>query len=112
MFVFKKEQKMYDFGGITIGGHPGENPTALIGGLFFKGQPIVKDTREGLFDKALAQEWISTANMMVEKTGLPLIIQAFGRTPTAMPPVPDCSCEPADISSVLEEIALNTEIIS
>ncbi len=84
MFVFKKEQEMYDFGGITIGGHPGENPTVLIGGLFFKGQPIVQDTREGLFDKALALEWISTANMMVEKTGLPLIIQAFGRTPTAM----------------------------
>ena len=84
MFIFKKEQKMYDFGGITIGGHPGENPTVLIGGLFFKGQPIVQDTREGLFDKALTQEWISTANIMVEKTGLPLIIQAFGRTPVAM----------------------------
>ena len=84
MFSFKKEQKMYDFNGITIGGHPGENPTVLIGGLFFKGQPIVEDTREGLFDKALAKEWITTANLMVEKTGLPLIIQAFGRTPTAM----------------------------
>jgi tetrahydromethanopterin S-methyltransferase subunit H len=84
MFVFKKEQKTYDFGGITIGGHPGENPTVLIGGLFFKGQPIVQDTREGLFDKGLAKEWIATADWMVQKTGLPLIIQAFGRTPDAM----------------------------
>ncbi|TFG30328.1 hypothetical protein EU527_14600 [Candidatus Thorarchaeota archaeon] len=84
MFIFKKEQKMYDFGGVTIGGHPGENPPVLIGGLFFKGQPIVQDTREGTFDKKLALEWIATANSMVEKTGLPLIIQAFGRTPTAM----------------------------
>ena len=84
MFVFKKEQETFDFGGITIGGQPGENPTVLIGGLFFKGQPIVQDTREGIFDKNMALEWISTAKMMVEKTGLPLIIQAFGRTPTAM----------------------------
>lgn len=84
MFVFKKEQISYDFGGITIGGHPGENPTVLIGGLFFKGQPIVQDTRDGLFDKTLTLEWITTANTMVEKTGLPFIIQAYGRTPSAM----------------------------
>ncbi len=84
MFVFKKEQQSYDFGGVTIGGHPGENPTVLIGGLFFKGQPIVEDTREGSFDKTLALEWVNTATSMVEKTGLPLMIQAYGRTPTAM----------------------------
>ena len=84
MFVFKKEQQSYDFGEVTIGGHPGENPTVLIGGLFFKGQPIVDDTREGTFDKALTSQWIDTAQMMVEKTGQPLMIQAFGRTPAAM----------------------------
>lgn len=84
MFVFKKEQKTFDFGGVTIGGHPGEHPTVLIGGLFFKGQPIVKDTREGTFDKSLALEWIETATNMMEKTGHPIIIQAFGRTPAAM----------------------------
>lgn len=84
MFVFKKEQQSYDFGGVTIGGHPGENPTVLIGGLFFKGQTVVEDTREGLFDKTLALEWINTANTMVEKTGHPHMIQAYGRTPTAM----------------------------
>jgi len=84
VFSFKKEQKAYDFGGVTIGGHPGENPPVLIGGLFFKGQPIVQDTREGLFDKTLTLKWIDTANSMVERTGLPLIIQAFGRSETAM----------------------------
>jgi len=84
LFIFKKEQQAYDFGGVTIGGQPGENPTVLIGGLFFKGQPIVEDTKEGSFDKKLALEWINTATLMVEKTGLPLMIQAYGRTPLAM----------------------------
>jgi tetrahydromethanopterin S-methyltransferase subunit H len=84
MFVFKKEQQTFDFGGVTVGGNPGAHPTVLIGGLFFKGQPIVQDTREGLFDKALALEWVDTANTMVEKTGHPLMIQAYGRTPQAM----------------------------
>ncbi|RDE17055.1 MAG: hypothetical protein C4K48_00525 [Candidatus Thorarchaeota archaeon] len=84
MFIFKKEQQTYDFGGVKIGGHPGQNPTVLIGGLFFKGQPIVKDTKEGTFDKSLALDWIDIAMDMVEKTGHPFIIQAFGRTPAAM----------------------------
>ena len=84
MFVFKKEQRAFDFGGITIGGHPGENPTVLVGGLFFKGQQIMKDTREGIFDKSMAKEWIELGMSMVERTGHPLIIQAFGRTPVAM----------------------------
>jgi len=84
MFVFKKDQQAFDFGGVTIGGHPGENPTVLIGGLFFKGQPIMENTREGIFDKTTAKQWIDTGVSMVEKTGHPLVIQAYGRTPAAM----------------------------
>jgi tetrahydromethanopterin S-methyltransferase subunit H len=84
MFVFKKEQQIYDFGGVQIGGHPGENPTVLIGGMFFKGQPIVDDTREGTFDKDLAKEWIEVGNLMQSETGHPLILEVYGRTPQAI----------------------------
>ncbi len=84
MFVFKREQETCNFGDITIGGNPGENPTVLIGGLFFKGQPIVEDTKQGLFDKSLAKEWIETGKKMSKKTGHPFIVQAFGRTAAAM----------------------------
>ncbi len=84
MFVFKREQQSFDFGGVTIGGHPGENPVVLIGGLFFKGQPIMENTREGIFDKTTTKQWIDTGLSMVEKTGHPLVIQAYGRTPVAM----------------------------
>ncbi len=84
MFVFKKEQKAFDFGGVTIGGQPGENPTVLVGGLFFAGQPIVEDTKQGLFDKAAAKEWVETGVSMSKETGHPLIIQVFGRSAIAM----------------------------
>ncbi|MCF2136103.1 MAG: hypothetical protein K9W43_02595 [Candidatus Thorarchaeota archaeon] len=84
MFIFKKEQQVVDIDGIRLGGQPGENPTVLVGGLFFKGQPIVEDMKEGRFNTALAQEWIDMAHLMVETTGHPMIIQAYGRTPTAM----------------------------
>jgi len=84
MFVFKKEQKSFDFSGITIGGHPGENPTVLVGGLFFKGQSIVEDTKEGLFDKKTAKEWLNAGINMSERTGHPLIVEVYGRSGIAM----------------------------
>jgi tetrahydromethanopterin S-methyltransferase subunit H len=84
MFVFKKPQQVFEFGGIRIGGNPGENPTTLVGGLFFTGQPVVNNTRDGTFDEALAQVWVDTGGEMSSRTGHPLIIQAYGRTPLAM----------------------------
>ncbi|MFW9849352.1 MAG: hypothetical protein ACFFF4_09430 [Candidatus Thorarchaeota archaeon] len=84
MFVFKNEQQVINVNGILIGGNPGQHPTVLIGGLFFAGQPVVLDTKKGEFDSELASSWISTGTTMVEKTGHPLIIQVYGRTPEAM----------------------------
>jgi len=84
MFVFKKEQQAFEFGRVKIGGQPGENPTVLVGGLFFKGQPIVQNMKEGTFDKAATLGWIETGKMMTQKTGHPLVIQAYARTPEAM----------------------------
>jgi tetrahydromethanopterin S-methyltransferase subunit H len=84
MFVFKREQRSFDFSGITIGGCPGENPTVLAGGLFFKGQSIVESTREGLFDKKTAKEWLDSGIDISERTGHPLIVEVYGRSGTAM----------------------------
>ncbi|MHA2070439.1 MAG: hypothetical protein ACW985_01480 [Candidatus Thorarchaeota archaeon] len=84
MFVFKKEQKSFDISGITIGGYPGENPTVLVGGLFFKGQSIVENTKEGLFNKKAAKDWLDSGINMAERTGHPLIVEAYGRSGVAM----------------------------
>ena len=84
MFVFKKEQITFDFGNVRIGGNPGEHPTVLIGGLFFRDQPIVLNAKEGEFDPALTKEWIDVGTSMVEKTGHPLIVEVYGRTAKAM----------------------------
>jgi tetrahydromethanopterin S-methyltransferase subunit H len=39
MFSFTKEQEIFEISGIKIGGQPGQYPTVLFGGLFFKGEP-------------------------------------------------------------------------
>jgi len=84
LFIFKAEQKTYDFGKFRLGGQIGDNPPALVGGLFFKGQEAVVDSSEGLFDEKLALEWINAQDEVSELTGLSAMIQLFAVTPRAM----------------------------
>ncbi|MFH2044152.1 MAG: tetrahydromethanopterin S-methyltransferase subunit H, partial [Pseudomonadota bacterium] len=41
MLTFTQEQKTYTIGDVTIGGQPGENPTVLMGSIFYQGHRIV-----------------------------------------------------------------------
>lgn len=34
MFLFDKEQEVYDIGGVKFGGQPGDYPTVMIGSIF------------------------------------------------------------------------------
>jgi len=48
MFSFTKKQEVFDISGIKIGGQPGEYPTVLLGGVFFKGEPNFKREKENI----------------------------------------------------------------
>jgi tetrahydromethanopterin S-methyltransferase subunit H len=48
MFSFTKEQKVFDISGVSIGGQPGQYPTVLFGGVFFKGEPDYEDAKKHL----------------------------------------------------------------
>jgi len=48
MFSFTKKQEVLDISGIKIGGQPGEQPTVLFGGAFFKGIPDFKKTEKDI----------------------------------------------------------------
>mgnify|MGYP000436244217 CR=1 FL=1 len=37
MFRFRKEQMVFDIAGVKVGGDVGENPTVMIGSIFYKG---------------------------------------------------------------------------
>jgi tetrahydromethanopterin S-methyltransferase subunit H len=50
MFSFTKKQKVFRIGNISIGGQPGENPTVLFGGVFFKGTPRRTEAKKYLDD--------------------------------------------------------------
>lgn len=71
MFVFNKEQKTFDIGGVKIGGQPGEFPTVLVGSIFYAGHKIVKNEEKGVFDRNAAEELIKKMEELSERTGNP-----------------------------------------
>jgi len=48
MFSFTQKQKVFRIGGISIGGQPGEYPTVLFGGVFFKGISQLEEAKKNL----------------------------------------------------------------
>lgn len=71
MFRFERDQKVYDIGGVKIGGQPGEYPTVLIGTIFYEGQKIVEDKDKGIFDGDTAEGLIKKQEELSDKTGNP-----------------------------------------
>jgi len=67
MFSFTKKQQTYEIKNIKIGGQPGENPTLLFGGFFFKGEPD--------FEKA--EKDLENMMYLSKKTGNPSIPDFF-----------------------------------
>ncbi len=45
MFRFQKEQKVFSFGGIKVGGQPGDRPPLLIASMFHNKDKIMEDRK-------------------------------------------------------------------
>lgn len=84
MFKFKNEQKIFDLGGVIVGGQPGQYPTVMIGSIFFHGDKIVTDEKKGHFNKGKAEALIKQAEEVSEKTGNPSVIDVIGAWPEAL----------------------------
>ncbi len=79
MYSFTKAQQVMEIGGIYFGGQPGEHPTVLFGGLFFKGAPH--------FSAAAPQ--LAAMLRAGEETGMPTIPDVFIRKEEYLEPILD-----------------------
>lgn len=84
MFRFDKEQKVFEFGDIKIGGQPGEYPTVLFGTMFYARHKIVSDEDKGIFDRDAAESLWKAQEEMGDITGNPYINQIVAETNEAM----------------------------
>jgi len=83
MFKFKKEQMTFEIAGVKIGGDIGENPTVMIGSIFYKGDKTVKDEKNGNIDQEAAKNLIAKAEELSERTGLPAMLDVICTNPVS-----------------------------
>jgi len=81
MFKFEKEQKIFEIGGVKIGGQPGQLPTVMVGSIFYHGDKLVKNEEQGIFNREKAEDLLKKEEEIAERTGNPRIIDVVGSTP-------------------------------
>ena len=96
MFRFSKEHKIFDVGGVRVGGQPGELPTVMIGSIFYHKHKILKDEKTGDFDRGKAEELLVKEAEMSEKTGNPRIVDVCCGWPQAFEKLIDFVAETID----------------
>ena len=74
MLRYEIEQKVFNIGGLRVGGQLGENPPLLIGNMFQKGDLILEDRKGGKFDREAAEKRIREAEQTSQETGIPCLI--------------------------------------
>jgi tetrahydromethanopterin S-methyltransferase subunit H len=81
MFRLQSEQKIFDIGGIKVGGQPGENPPLMIASMFHNKDRILEDRKSGTFDKKRAVELIRKQEELSDSTGIPGMVAMVANTP-------------------------------
>lgn len=96
MFNLRAEQKVFEVGGVKLGGTPGRNPTVLVGTIFHRKHRIVRDQEKGLFDRKGAEELISGQEELSDLTGNPCMLDVEGSTPESLERFIDFASEATD----------------
>jgi tetrahydromethanopterin S-methyltransferase subunit H len=102
MFVFEREQYIYDIAGTKIGGNLGDNPTVLVGTIFYAGHKIVQDVEKGIIDENAAEALLSRQDEMSELTGNPTAVQVCFQSKTAAERLIDFVSELTDAPIVID----------
>jgi tetrahydromethanopterin S-methyltransferase subunit H len=110
MFDYSVKQKTYEIHGIRIGGEPGHYPTVMIGSMFYNGDKNVSDHGQGIFNKTKAEKQIRDAEMMTEKTGLPVMIDLVSENAVAAGKYMDFILEKTEIPIVLDVVAEKEQV--
>ncbi|MEM0240933.1 MAG: hypothetical protein QXP29_05675 [Candidatus Nezhaarchaeales archaeon] len=118
MFRFEREQLVFDIAGIKVGGQPGENPTVVIGSIFYKGDEAIDES--GKINKEVAQRLIAKYEEICDVVGLPCMLDVvctnaenakerleFVADATKMPILIDYIAEEAAISGLETARELN-----
>ncbi|MCL5877745.1 MAG: tetrahydromethanopterin S-methyltransferase subunit H, partial [Candidatus Bathyarchaeota archaeon] len=109
-FKFNTEQKIYEIGSAKIGGQPGENPTFLIGSIFWLGQKMVQDANKGIFDEKAAEDIINRCQTQSDITGVKFALDIVGTTELAFEKYIDFVPKHTDAPLMLDAMSPRTRM--
>jgi len=107
---FVSGQKIFEIGGIQVGGQPGELPTVLIGSIFYEGHKIVLDPTNGIFDKKRAEELITNQDEISKKTANPCMVDVVALAPQAMQKYIEFVAETTKAPILVDSSSVETKI--
>ena len=71
MFRFETKQNVYNVGGVTFGGQPGDYPTVVCHSIFQKGDLVFEGKRKEGFNEQRAEEVLKRQDQLWQETGVP-----------------------------------------
>jgi len=110
MLKFKTQQKVFEIGKVRVGGQPGENPTVLVGSIFYRGHKIVSDEKTGELKKEEAEKAISLQQEFSDKTGNPAMLDVVGSTTMAMEKFIDFTAKATDAPFLVDSPSVEVKI--
>jgi tetrahydromethanopterin S-methyltransferase subunit H len=84
MYSLEREQSIFDFGGVKVGGIPGKDPTVLVGTIFYRREELVQDEERGIFDRDEAERHIRLQEELSDISGIPCMLDIEGSTAQAL----------------------------
>jgi tetrahydromethanopterin S-methyltransferase subunit H len=78
MLEFENEQKVIEIGDVKLGGQPGENPTVMIGTVFYANHAALIDEKTGEFDKKIIEKELNDYAELIEEMDMQGIIDVVG----------------------------------
>ncbi len=84
MFEYTAEQRVLEIGNTKIGGKPGINPTVLIGSIFYSGDKLVKNAKEGTIDTPSTEALLNALVDVSSATGLPSMLDVVAESSKAI----------------------------
>jgi tetrahydromethanopterin S-methyltransferase subunit H len=104
LFKTQTEPTAFKIGGVTVGGRLGENPTILIGSIFYHRHKIVEDAATGVFDRMRAEALINHQDELADKTGNPCMIDLVCASTAVLPKYLDFVASSTDAPILMDGI--------
>ena len=102
LWELRTKQKVFDICDVRVGGSPGENPTVLIGSIFYEGQKILVDESRGEFDERATEKLVSIHQEFSDKTGNPFMLDIGGSTSQALIKFLDFVADVTDVPLLID----------